>query len=1396
MKYFVFVLLFLSLSHIVNAQGNTISFRPSQQTADNAVTRSVDDRGTQGISVSYRFNGMEYATKTEKGTPYQYLHIRDFTYLKNTGKPALPVHYDLVLIPEGSRAEIRVKEGAVMNLSPWLVYPALRMATDREGDPEPEFEIDEAFYSGNQLYPEQSVRISGSILVKGLEMAIIEVCPVRYMPSARTLYVYPDLQYEVVFTPAESFIREDHFSARFLEQLPNFVLNNASLKKELSSKTASKAVSGPAVDYIIVTHDNYLAAADSLAQWKAQLGYSCEIVSASSWTSATVKQAIQQRYQNWNPKPDYFVILGDHNLVPGEIHQDPSYGDDFATDLYYACMDGGSDYVADMAFGRISVSSATEAMNVVRKIINYERNPPSTAAFYTSGLNCAQFQDDDSNSYEDRRFSLTSEDIRTYLVNQHGFSINRVYKTDSDITPLYWNDGYYAAGEPVPANLRKPTFAWDGDKYDIRDEINSASGRLFVLHRDHGYVGGSGWATPQFVTSDINMLNNGNRTPVVFSINCHTGEYQLTECFSEKFLRYNNGGAVGVFGAAYYSYSGYNDGLVIGMFDAIWANPGLIPNFTGNGDYPSGSPSPHAPIYTMGDVMNQGLIRMIQTWGDDDYTHELFHYFGDPAMRMWTGQPSAVTATHSDSLHCADSVFYVYSSSLSDGLATLVVDGELIAETTLSSGSGMLTFPPFGGSVAILTISKHNFQPYIAYIPVDPDCVKADFDLAHGGLCVGENLTVTSTSTGSIASYLWDFGTGAVPATATTAGPHTFHYTTAGQKTITLTVTGSSGSSTYSTHVNIEQICSFNMISGQEVSFSACNGVLFDHGGTSSYLNNSADTAYVSAPGATSIQLIFHDFDVEAGSGSLCNYDYLSIYDGPSTASPLIGTYCNTPGHTPPPTLQTTGSTFTITFFSDGGVTGSGYEIEWACTTPNSPPNANFNANPLYTCQGEVQFSDLSLNTPASWLWDFGDGQTSGLQNPLHTYTQNGIYTVSLTASNIYGSDLYTRIQYIEINMPEAPVTDTGMICVSGSTSLNASGNGDIYWYDQPVGGNLLGTGNTFVTPGISTTTTYYAEDQTEDLYFTLPSDSALGSGGYYTGGTSHYMIFNALTDFTLKSVLVYASVTQDRTIELRNASGVLLYDTLVSIPAGESRVVLNFPVSTGNAYRLVAGPTNRLYRNIAGASYPYTIPGVISITGNSYNNPNYYYYFYEWEILGSSCKSPRTAAPVFVHSNPPQADFTWSVFLSTYDFIDLSQDAVTWNWDFGDGYASSLQTPSHTYTANGTYYVNLTAGNACGTATHTDTLYLVAVGVEEAGTIISLHPNPTGGLLVIGTGGINGKITLQLFDIAGRCVMTETRHIDADSELSLNLGSLTEGLYLLKITHREYTWQNKILKF
>jgi len=103
-----------------------------------------------------------------------------------------------------------------------------------------------------------------------------------------------------------------------------------------------------------------------------------------------------------------------------------------------------------------------------------------------------------------------------------------------------------------------------------------------------------------------------------------------------------------------------------------------------------------------------------------------------------------------------------------------------------------------------------------------------------------------------------------------------------------------------------------------------------------------------------------------------------------------------------------------------------GYVIIILPINEGEAPLADFIAIDTSTSIGQsVSFSDLSTNIPTSWEWDFGDGNTSSIQNPSHTYNDPGSYTISLKAANDFGSGIETKEDYIIVStVVPAPVAD------------------------------------------------------------------------------------------------------------------------------------------------------------------------------------------------------------------------------------------------------------------------------------------------------------------------------------------------------------------------------------
>ena len=793
------LLLILLLFFISFANAQNIASKSIDNRIKAAPFRSIADNGINGIKVSYNFIDYNSFKKYNRRDEYSVLNITDFSHLQEVGKPALPSHIDLIAIPDGANYQLIINNDVPMVSKTTTIFPALQPARDTEGAPEPGFELDKEFYNTDQIFPQQSVRIIGEMKYHGIRMAMVEICPIQYNPVSSKLYIHSDINYEIVFSGANNFTDYSKHSKNFINQIVNYPLNYQSFAKESNDYYSQNLADNSTLDsknYIIITHSDFEAAADTLANWKRQMGYSVEVISANNWTDTSVKAAVHTRYQNWSPKPDYLLIIGDDGDVPPETHY--INGEPFGTDLYYVCMDGPSDFVPDMAKGRISPTNATNAMMQVHKIINYEKNPVSDTAFYQNGINCAQFQDDNTDGYADRRFLHTSEDIRTYI-NSQGYNSERIYYTDNNVTPTNYNAGYYSMGQPLPSVLLKSNgFNWNNGASEISTAINA--GKFFVFHRDHGYSGGSGWAHPYFVNSSISTLNNGDKLPIVFSINCHTGEFTQNSCFAETFMRRTNGGSVGIFAASYYSYSGYNDGFSIGLIDGLWSNPGMVPNF-GNGGISNPNVTPHNDIINMGDLLNHGLTRVVQTWGGNSssnrYTNELFHYFGDPAMRIWTQFPDTITVSIVDTIGCSASSFAISNCNVADAVATFTGSGVLLGKTTLVNGSGTIPVSNLLGPYFEVTISAPNHKPFQKTIYLGSGGNLTVYKQHSNNICFGNNeaeIKIFPSCGNPPYSVLWSNGNTLTTLTNVATGVYSVIITDNANNTVydTITVSGPS----------------------------------------------------------------------------------------------------------------------------------------------------------------------------------------------------------------------------------------------------------------------------------------------------------------------------------------------------------------------------------------------------------------------------------------------------------------------------------------------------------------------------------------------------------------------------------------------------------------------------
>ncbi|MBD3219030.1 MAG: PKD domain-containing protein, partial [candidate division Zixibacteria bacterium] len=373
------------------------------------------------------------------------------------------------------------------------------------------------------------------------------------------------------------------------------------------------------------------------------------------------------------------------------------------------------------------------------------------------------------------------------------------------------------------------------------------------------------------------------------------------------------------------------------------------------------------------------------------------------------------------------------------------------------------TYNSEGTYTVTLTASNacgSDVEQKVDYITVDP-CVAPVADFTGTPTSGNAPLTVnfTDQSTGNPTSWSWDFGDGA--GTSTQQNP-SYTYNNTGTYTVTLTATNSCGSdqvikTDYIT-VTESQVTQAYPLSDIPI-YGTVSGSYLDTYTSDNVYETITEILYTGHPRKTYSYLEHKwNFNIDASDGATF---YLEAYrPGNTDGDDFVFAY-STDDVNYYNLVTVASATEQVYSASLPAITGTVYirvldnQRSWggnsldpvyvdqmyiAYSSSTNPPVADFIGSPT---SGDypltVQFTDLSNNSPTSWSWDFGDGVgTSTAQNPSYTYQSAGTYTVSLTATNAYGSDTETKVDYITVSEPpqNPPVADFSGSPTSGDYPL------------------------------------------------------------------------------------------------------------------------------------------------------------------------------------------------------------------------------------------------------------------------------------------------------------------------------------------------------------------------
>jgi hypothetical protein len=356
-----------------------------------------------------------------------------------------------------------------------------------------------------------------------------------------------------------------------------------------------------------------------------------------------------------------------------------------------------------------------------------------------------------------------------------------------------------------------------------------------------------------------------------------------------------------------------------------------------------------------------------------------------------------------------------------------------------------------------------------------------------------------------------------------------------------------------------------------------------------------------------------------------------------------------------------------------------------------------------------------------------------------------------------------------------------------------------LQWFD--INNNLIGTGDSIIVPQVdSTFTIRLAADTATGGTVTFqagPADNTIGAGGNFAAGSlsAQSLLVEAYDDVTIVDAVVYPSGTGTLQVEIRSLPGpVVVHSFTVNVapssPGAGVVIPFNIQLPPG-AYQFGANPSGStvgLYRNTAGAVYPYGDPNYFEVTGNTFNVA-YYYYYYNITVQVGSCERSDGILTLPL-GNVPLADFAFIEDGLTVDFYNTSQhsDSVFWNFS-GLGTAMG-DTVSFTFPETDSFEVCMIAYGSCGSDTICQRVWANNISVENhsLGSSLQVFPNPGEGKFTLRFNQQQvSDVGIELLDLSGKSIWTE--HHNSFSGVyskDFDRGDLASGVYILRINNRD----------
>lgn len=475
--------------------------------------------------------------------------------------------------------------------------------------------------------------------------------------------------------------------------------------------------------------------------------------------------------------------------------------------------------------------------------------------------------------------------------------------------------------------------------------------------------------------------------------------------------------------------------------------------------------------------------------------------------------------------------------------------------------------------------------------------------------------------------------------------------------------------------------------------------------------------------------------------------------------------------------------------------------------------------------RGMLQLSDLS-EQPAEWLWDFGNGYQSRNQSPRAYFSDPGEYTISLNMKNAAGCTSTYQQNLVVVLKQEPPVLADQQLCGTGSAVLKQENDKPFTLYADQQKTQKLFEGTAYETAHLSQSTTFYASNGKGAYESEL---SPVRIDVFQTGFELSYVIDSTATS-TYALLLMAAPEKPESVIGIEWYINGRLEgnEETLSWPyqADEHSIDVQALVYYTNGCQSDKEITISLQQSPAA-----DISMIKACKGDKVRlrpAADGVYYFYADEQKNQLIKKGRElvldalqlSQDVYIsnvslgHESALRvatielpdglADFSASgnaVYLNKLEgllFHSLHSEAISWEWDFGDGKSSTLQSPGHHYDSPGTYTVSLTVVSSSGchdTISKAITVSeITGFDNQQAGLRLRISPNPVKDYLLLELPSFSQQAMLQVKDISGRLISWYALTAGQQS-LQLEAQAYAAGWYIISLQTDEQLYSGRFIK-